>query len=148
MRRVLPGAGVCRGNLCRVCRVCRGEICAGCAGVHGLFSKSLCRCARSFQKLFCQGMCTPKTFSNRSAPCTDLRKFFKSPCTGAQKVFQIALHTCTGVLKITLHTVHKGSKIALHTATVFEFGTGSHLGEVTGLPSLPSYLCKAEPRLQ
>ena len=111
----------------------QGKICAGCAGVHGLFSKSLCRCARSFQKLFCRcagvhglfknffcpGECIPKTFSNRSAPCT-----------GAQKLFQITLHRCTEsfsnhpahraqdlckspctpctpVLKITLHTLHR-----------------------------------------
>jgi len=71
-RRAGRCAGCAGGNLCRVCRVCRGKSVQGVQGV--------------FQKLFCQGMCTPKTFQNRSAPCTDLRKFFKSLCTGAQKV--------------------------------------------------------------
>ena len=107
----------------------QGKICAGCAGVHGLFSKSLCRCARSFQKLFCRcagvhglfknffcpGECIPKTFSNRSAPCTDLKNFFKSPCTGAQKLFQIALHRCTETF--SNHPAHRAQDLCKSPCT-------------------------------
>ena len=113
----------------------QGEICAGCAGVHGVFLKisvqvctvfsktflQVCRCARSFQKLFLSGdvhtknffepVCTlhrsqkvfqialhrcTETFSNRSAPCTDLRKFFRSPRTGAQDLCKSPCTPCTG----------------------------------------------------
>ena len=57
----------------------QGEICAGCAGVHGLFSKSLCRvcrCARSFQKLFLSGGVHTKNFFK--PVCTDLWILFLS----------------------------------------------------------------------
>ena len=71
-------AGCARGNLCRVCR---------CARCFLQISVQVCRCARCFSKTFLSGDVHTKTFSNRSAPCTDLRK-----------VFQITLHRCTELM--------------------------------------------------
>ena len=64
-----------------------------------VFSKlfcPVCRCARSFQKLFCQGMCTPKLFQTGLHPAQISESFSNRPAQVHRTCVNRPAHLHTG----------------------------------------------------